>query len=338
MGHVTFPIGNTLWSSVTSPGWVMMGLWSVFLVLSILFFKEPDRSLWYVNSPKEETVMAEPSSEYPSVDDPASRSELLDDCPDQKSLVVPEDVSELLHHADSGDSDLLGDVREEKKEQPLWKNAAVMNSLWLYFVLKLVLEMLLSSTPSVTKYYFDWESQKTGLFMMCMALLMFPANMVVARLSQRYEDRELIWWTLVLMMISVVGIMDLTRHYFVFQYMIFAVGIFISSNALEGPNMGLLSKTIPKSWARGTFNSGFLATEAGTLARSVGDVLISGVASTFGMSMLLNGLFAPMAALVAISLLLVRKFYSQLTEADEDDDTVSIASGSTIMDDSENRK
>ena len=84
--------------------------------------------------------------------------------------------------------------------------------------------------------------------------------------------------------------------------------------------MSLLSKTIPTSWAKGTFNSGFLATEAGTLARSVGDVLISTIAGMFGMDMLLNGLFTPMAILCAISLLMVYFSYNQLTDMDDDDD------------------
>jgi hypothetical protein len=133
------------------------------------------------------------------------------------------------------------------------------------------------------------------------------------------------------MLVSVVGILDYTHDYSVVRYVVSAVGIFISTNSLEGPNMGLLSKTIPTSLSRGIFNSGFLATEAGTLARSVGDVLISGIAGSFGVSMLLNGLFLPMGVLVAVSLFVVRKCYSQLTDAgdeDDDDDTASIASGS----------
>ena len=78
----------------------------------------------------------------------------------------------------------------------------------------------------------------------------------------------------------------------------------------------------------GTFNSGFLATEAGTLARSIGDVIISVVGSAFGMGMLLNGLFIPMAILCAISLALVYCFYNQLVEMDDDDDdTMSTVSG-----------
>lgn len=143
---------------------------------------------------------------------------------------------------------------------------------------------------------------------------------MVSRLSQQYEDRELIAAALVVMLISVLGIIDYLPNYSKYQYIIFAIGIFISTNSLEGVNMSLLSKTIPKSWAKGTFNSGFLATEAGTLARSVGDVLISTVAGMFGMDMLLNGLFTPMAVLCTLTLLLVYVFYNQMEEMDDDDD------------------
>jgi Na+/melibiose symporter-like transporter len=342
LGHVTFPVGNTYWTPVTSPGWVMMCLWSIFLILVVLFFQEPDRSHLYENV---KDTNGEVEKDEDDEDDEDKAAELV---PTTTTTISEDEQREhqpLLPHYGSGDSELSisvsnepikGGVGEKEEEPPLWKNAAVMNSLWLYFVLKLVLEMLLSSTPTVTKYYFEWQSKTTGLFMMIMALLMFPANLIVARLSQHYEDRELIVWALIMMMVSVLGILDYTNHYFLIQYMVFAIGIFISANCLEGPNMGLLSKTIPKSWAKGTFNSGFLATEAGTLARSVGDVLITGVAGSLGVSMLLNGLFIPMSALVCVSLLLVRRFYDQLTEAADDDDTASLASAS--LDESDGKR
>jgi Na+/melibiose symporter-like transporter len=328
LGEVPFPLGSTMWSSVTSPGWVMACLWSTFLLLTFLFFREPDRSHWLdpVQEEQEESTFNGRTEPMPS----KSLGERIE-------VTDPKLVDGLQHGLSFDNSDMTGSSTNnnledtQTQERPLWKNAAVMNSLWLYFVLKLVLEMLLSSTPTVTKFYFGWQSKKSGLFMMFMALLMFPANLVVARLSQRYEDRELILWALIVMLVSVVGILDYTHDYSVVRYVVSAVGIFISTNSLEGPNMGLLSKTIPTSLSRGIFNSGFLATEAGTLARSVGDVLISGIAGSFGVSMLLNGLFLPMGVLVAVSLFVVRKCYSQLTDAgdeDDDDDTASIASGS----------
>ena len=144
---------------------------------------------------------------------------------------------------------------------------------------------------------------------------------MVAKLSQKYEDRELIVAILIVMIVSVLGIIDFhPDSYSVSQYILFGVGIFLSTNGLEGINMSLLSKTIPTSWAKGTFNSGFLATEAGTLARSAGDVLISAVAGTFGLDMILDGLFAPMALLCAVTLAMVYFCYDKLTDMDEDED------------------
>jgi hypothetical protein len=323
LGQLSFQDGNTLWSPVTSPGWVMLGLWSMFLVLTVLSFQEPDRSHLFVDENANDGNAQEDIVSTATATGATARIPTLI-VPEMQPLVISGDLPYLENGGD-GELRVKNEPNNVKIEPPLWRNAAVMNSLWLYFVLKLVLEMLLSSTPSVTKYYFGWHSKTSGLFMMIMALLMFPANFVVARLSQRYDDRELIVWALVMMMVSVLGILDYGRNYVVVQYVVFAIGVFLSTNCLEGPNMGLLSKTIPKSWAKGTFNSGFLATEAGTLARSVGDVLISVVAGSLGVSFLLNGLFLPMIALVGFSLLLVRRFYNQLTEGD-DDDTASIAS------------
>lgn len=147
--------------------------------------------------------------------------------------------------------------------------------------------------------------------------------MAVARLSQRYEDREVIYYSLVIMACAITGFLSYRADggYSINQYVLFAMVIFLSTNALEGPNMGLLSKTIPKAWAKGIFNTGFLATEAGTAARSVGDVLITYLASNAGVDGLLNGLFGPMLFLVVLSVILTRTNYDQMVEYDEDDDS-----------------
>ena len=53
------------------------------------------------------------------------------------------------------------------------------------------------------------------------------------------------------------------------------------------------SKTIPIQWAKGTFNSGLLATEAGTFGRVVGDGFLSYVSFIGFNDYLLNGIFVP---------------------------------------------
>lgn len=304
---------NPLWCSVTAPGWIMLGLWSIFLIAAALFFVDPDRSHLY---------------DTPSVPQDVAVDQIDDGKPTERQpLLIHGDLS----HQGSGDGSdfkLNTDENMSHKEAPLYKNIPVMMTLWLYFVLKLELELLLSSSSTITRFYFGWTSKMSGLFLAFLGLLMFPANIVVAKLSQRYEDREMMIAALFVMVMSSIGMMDFS-HYSAPQYMIFAIGVFISTNSLESPNMGLLTKTIPKSWARGIFNSGFLSTEAGTLARSVGDILITSIAGSLGMGGLLNGMFVPMTILSGLSLLVFRHLFNFMIEADEDD-TASLASTDSV--------
>lgn len=54
-----------------------------------------------------------------------------------------------------------------------------------------------------------------------------------------------------------------------------SIVVYTTANALEGIVLSLFSKVISAKLATGVFNSGFLATEAGTFGRSCGNALIS---------------------------------------------------------------
>ena len=286
LSAMTFPPESTLWTKETAPGWIMLCLWLAFLLVFSLFFEEPDRTHLFGSR--------------------ASATLELTSTNEEKTHLLADDAPSSEH-------------APEKKVEKV-QTVVVIMTLWIYFVLKLVLESLLSSCATVTRFYFGWNSSNSGAFLAFLGLLMFPANMVVARLSYYYEDKELIRSFMVTILCGCIGIIAyLPNHYSVVQYTVFGIIIFISTNALEGPNMSLLSKTIPKSWARGTFNSGFLATEAGTLARSMGDVLIS-LAAVKGVAGMLNVIFFQMSCLALIGVLLVHRHYDRLVEDDEDDD------------------
>lgn len=295
LSELHYPFNNVLWTVETAPGWVMMVLWASYLIALVLFFEEPDRSHIFGK---------------------------------QKSV----DLELTQGTITSGESEYLLGIgtktsRGLDREPPLWRNVPVMMTLLIYFILKLVLEILMSSSPTLTAYYFGWTARGSGYFLAFLGLLMFPANIIVSRLSNQFEDRELIYSALVAMLCSILGIISyLPGKYSVVQYVLFGICIFVSTNALEGPNMGLLSKSIPKSWAKGIFNTGFLATEAGTAARSVGDVGITLASHIAGVPGLLNALFMPMVALVAASAWLVRRNYDCMVDDDDDEDTKSLNS------------
>lgn len=285
--RASFPTDG-LWALETVPGWIMAVMWTLHLCALFFFFEEPDRT----------HIFGDAASAAPA-------------------------------KGGGENSHLLGeDAVGGKESQPsLLSNIPIAVTMWIYFVLKLVLECLMSSCPTVTYDNFGWTSGYSGTFLALLGLLMFPANVVVAKLSRRFEDRELIQGSLAAVLCSSVGFTLCTpgANYSVMHYVFFGMCIFVSTNALEGPTMSLLSKLIPKAWAKGIFNAGFLATEAGTLARSVGDIWITCVSHYFGDGVqgIFGYIFVPILALCAASLALVRMNYDKMVNPDDDDDVKS---------------
>jgi MFS family permease len=275
---------SVYWSTENAPGWIMCVFWSIYLVVLIMKFENPPRHDYESTTPNKQDL----------------------------EMAVAGEKRALLSSLNENEVQTPGTA-------PLWMNIPVMTTLFIYFVIKLALECCLSSTATLTDYYFDWGAQDSGIFLAIVGLLMFPANLLVAYFSRKYEDRELIVACLWMLLIGVWGIVDYGRHsYRLIQFIAFGVCIFISSNALEGPNMSLLSKTIPRSWAKGLFNVGLLATEAGTLGRAVGDVFITwcGLES---ISHLLNNMFIPLGLLVGVTLAGTYQAFPYLEPFDKDD-------------------
>jgi hypothetical protein len=163
VGHLSFDPSNLLWADVNAPGWIMLVAWGVFLVFLVTFFEEPDRSRMYTDSKGGSSV-----SETGSV---ATKTNSIDSL---NSFDGEENAPLVIQNGDDENDSIQTAItlKSDNSEPPLWKNVAVMVSLWMYFVLKLVLEMLLSSSGIVTKFYFGWDQKKCGLFLAVVALLM----------------------------------------------------------------------------------------------------------------------------------------------------------------------
>ncbi|CAK4680393.1 unnamed protein product [Aphanomyces euteiches] len=262
----------------TSPGWLMFVIWSVYCIAILVFFQEPDRS---------------------------AREKLT------KSTITIEEGSV------SENTPLARKVSSALPLSSLWSNVPVVATLVIYVVLKLVLEILITSATTIVDWYFAWSSTSAGVFLAFLGLLMFPANVLVGYLSYRYVDGELILYSEVLTLVGIVGIICYTASYSVVQYIFGAVMIYVFTNVLEGVNMSLLSKTIPKSFARGTFNSGLLATEAGTLGRALGDGAVS-LAGIHGIEHVLNDTFVPMAVVTLLTIFYTIRVYPHLIHSSYD--------------------
>jgi hypothetical protein len=166
LGHVSFDKNNLLWSNVNAPGWIMLSAWIVFLVVFIIFFQEPDRVADVVVTPEKMELTVTKTNSNSSL-----TSNISSNNNETEPLLIQ--IGGDTNNDGSNSVSTVGETKKKTKEEvPLYKNVAVMVSLWMYFVLKLTLEMLLSSTGTVTKYYFSWDSKISGLFMAVVALLM----------------------------------------------------------------------------------------------------------------------------------------------------------------------
>uniref|UniRef100_M4BRT1 SPX domain-containing protein n=1 Tax=Hyaloperonospora arabidopsidis (strain Emoy2) TaxID=559515 RepID=M4BRT1_HYAAE len=275
----------------SSPGWIMFVLWSIYLIALVVLFEEPDR-LERERFLEQRRLLLENGK--------VNTSKLA-------AAVEMEEVTPLI----SRTSSMAGNPPALSS---LWHNVPVVASLFIYIVLKLVLECLITASSTIAMYHFNWGSSTNGMYLAALGLLMFPTNVVVGWMSFRYEDREMMMLSEFAMFIGV-GVIVNYGHYTVAQFVAGGVLIFISTNVLEGVNMSLLSKTIPRSFAKGTFNSGLLATEAGTFGRAIGDVAIT-VAGLPGIQYVLNWTFAPLVGISLLTILCTGRVYRTLVTDD----------------------
>lgn len=119
-------------------------------------------------------------------------------------------------------------------------NVPVLLSLLVLLLMKIVLEAFISCTPMVSRYYFGWGSQSSGIFLALLASLVLPVNFFVANVSRRYDDREMMLVTLGVMLVGVLGFLvysELGIAYSESRFIAFGLVIFCSCNAIEAPTM-----------------------------------------------------------------------------------------------------
>jgi hypothetical protein len=209
------------------------------------------------------------------------------------------------------------DTAEEEVEPFFteYVTSEVMVILFLYLVNKLGQEMTVSSIPLITSSVFGWTQESAGYYMALVGALVLPVNIFVNSFVKDVEERDMV---LRLTYCCVGGMLLVCNtyvlgEYTLLQYVLGTSLMFTCLNALEGIIMALLAKLISPELAKGTFNSGLLATEAGTLGRVVGDVFITVFGATHRAETLTNNLFLPLGVMLLISLLLVMYYFDRLS-------------------------
>lgn len=190
----------------------MFVLWSIYFVCNMLFFEEPER----IGSATTGSV---------------SRSQPTGGGP-RDTTTAPSENNPLLNAVDG--------TEDVKPMNPLLRpcgNIPVVISLVLLVLLKSVLEGISSSAPTVSRYYFGWGVHASGIYLALLASFVLPTNFLLAYISRRYDDRELILVALVVMFVGILGFLVYGEEYSETRFIFFGLVTFVSCNALEGPTM-----------------------------------------------------------------------------------------------------
>ncbi|KAK1374780.1 SPX domain-containing protein [Heracleum sosnowskyi] len=288
----------------TLPGWVMSVAWLVYLVWLWISFREPA-------FPTEENNMAEANA------GPADSEEV------EKGLAQPLLLSSADNQQDGDDEDEECDASEEAPEESRRPanslrsayrllTPSVKVQLLIYFMLKYVMEILLSESSVITTYYFSWSTSKVAVFLACLGLTVLPVNIVVGSyISNMFEDRQILMASEIMVFLGILLSFHIFVPYSVPQYVISGLILFVSAEVLEGVNLSLLSRVMSSRLARGTYNGGLLSTEAGTIARVIADATIT-LAGYLGENRLLNITLLPSLVICVTSILATCYTYNSL--------------------------
>ncbi|TXG51001.1 hypothetical protein EZV62_023525 [Acer yangbiense] len=327
--QTNFKIYKLTFNQDTLPGWVMAVAWLIYLVWLSISFKEPSRDTEENHRPQESNAgMLTPINSIFSFglvfcklaimwSIETVENDSLENGLKQPLLITSEDKKE----DEDGDQEFDGsEEAPEESHQPATsvKSAyrlltpSVKVQLLIYFMLKYVMEILLSESSVVTTYYFSWSTSTVAIFLACLGLTVLPVNIVVGSyISNMFEDRQILMASEIMVLVGVVLSFNVIIPYSVPQYVCSGLILFVFAEVLEGVNLSLLSRVMSSRLSRGTYNGGLLSTEAGTIARVIADATIT-LAGYLGESKLLNVTLLPSLIICITSIIATSVTYNSL--------------------------
>ncbi|KAH8488587.1 hypothetical protein H0E87_024295 [Populus deltoides] len=282
--QTNFKIYKLTFNQDTLPGWVMALSWLVYLLWLWVSFREPPR----------ENNKLFPRESYTGL--PVQDAVKID-------FTQPLLLNSEAKLQDNNDDQEFDDGEEDSDEnhKPVTSivsayrllTPSVKVQLFIYFMLKYAMEILVAESSVVTGHYFIWSTTSVAFFLAFLGLTVLPVNVIVGNyISNMFEERQVLLASEIMVLIGILLSFQVLIPYTVPQYVSAALITFVSAEVLEGVNLSLLSRVMSSRLSRGTYNGGLLSTEAGTLARVIADGTIT-LSGYLGENRLLNVTLVP---------------------------------------------
>lgn len=290
-------VGDLYFDNRTNTSWTLFAVWALYIMVLIRCFAEPPQ-----RASSDPLFGRRAESPLPMV---SSTSLVESNGYREYGSITP------------GIERFLGFRIAERKSRPLrdlLNNTPILFCLFLYFIIKMVCDLLLTSAPLSMPHLFRWDQAQVAPFVASLGALMIPANTGVTELSKIYDKRQQLYYSIVAVLVGCVLALPLIAPMSLLQYVLACVIIFVSTNWAEACVYPILKTLMPKSLDVGTFNGGLLATEAGMLGRAVGDIGVSLAAiGDNAVQNLLWRQFIPSSVVVGMCIFGLHRFWDSLT-------------------------
>ncbi|WCJ23128.1 SPX domain-containing membrane protein At4g22990 [Euphorbia peplus] len=291
--QTNFKIYNLTFNQDTLPGWFMACSWLLYLIWLWFSFREP---CFKSQEIVPQRTISECSAESGFTQPLLIKQEAEDQKDAERELEDWDEDSEGSHEP----------VRSIVSAYRLL-TPSVKVQLFIYFMLKYAMEILLAESSIITEYYFIWSTSSVAIFLACLGLTVLPVNVIIGNyITNIFEERQVLLASEIMVCVGILLSFNILVPYSVPQYVGSALITFVSAEVLEGVNLSLLSRVMSSRLSRGTYNGGLLSTEAGTLARVIADGTIT-LTGYFGETSLLNATLIP-SLFICISSIVATSF------------------------------
>jgi hypothetical protein len=187
--HLPFtPAHGIIYNHVTSPGFLMAGLWMFEMLALIFLFQEPDR----ING-------SEASESDSHIDDDFDYEDEMSPLVQKEFGSIGRSTGGSTMSASSGSSSLpplrksSGICDELRITWSLFaKSPGLCVTLLIFCFIELADEVLISSCSMVVRRYFGWHGSAAGFLIAALGALVLPANFVVENCSHLVSERRIL--------------------------------------------------------------------------------------------------------------------------------------------------
>lgn len=269
-------LGTFTVNGMTAPGYLMFLFWSMYYFALIVYFSDEER----VGLLEKSHIADEDDYKPPQM---LRHEEYLMD----QSSNLSSDQGNKPNDDRAMEKQITTDESSQEKEKPISPSGGIMNEatvvcMALKFIGKFILEILACSISLITMNRYDWSVRNIGVLGFVNGCLIMPISTLVGYLSHYHSDVVLLRALLCSSLLGTLLLIDVTdfvnesegQTYNEGQFgaighkrYIFGMVLqFCSFQAGQSVVLSMMSKVVPLTLAKGTFNSGFISTSMATVS------------------------------------------------------------------------